>query len=68
MILLAFLDSFPIVFNFLANRINVTLIYSVTICEQKEKDCARSGSFQHKTALLFSTLMFAGFHNLSLLC
>ena len=24
------------------------IIYSVTICEQKTKDCAQSGSFQHK--------------------
>ena len=23
------------------------IIYSVTICEQKTKDCAQSGSFQH---------------------
>ena len=40
------------------------LINSATICEQKTKDCARSGSFQHKLQhRLFSTLMFAGFHN-----
>ena len=32
--------------NLLNNR-NMALTYSVTILEQK-KDCARSGSFQHK--------------------
>ena len=40
-------NSIPIILNLLANR-NIALIYSVTICEQKAKDCARSGSFQHK--------------------
>ena len=50
MFLLAILDltdSIPIILNLLTNR-NIALIYSVTICEQKTKDCARSGSFQHK--------------------
>ena len=54
MFLLAFLDltgttvnSIPIILNLLANR-NIALIHSVTICEQKTKDCARSGGFQHK--------------------
>ena len=37
--------SIPIILNLLTNR-NIALIYSVTICEQK--DCALSGSFQHK--------------------
>ena len=27
---------------------NVALIYSVTFCQQKTKDCALSGCFQHK--------------------
>ena len=30
----------------LTNDRNIALIYSVTISEQKTKDCARSGSFQ----------------------
>ena len=55
MFLLAFLDLTAhnvqehsyIILNLLTNR-NIALIYSVTICEQKTKDCARSGSFQHK--------------------
>ena len=53
MLLLAFLDltastfnSIPIILNIVSNR-NVALIYSVTICQQKTKDCARSGSFEH---------------------
>ena len=52
MFLFAFLDltahnvqSIPIILNLLTN---IALIYSVTICEQKTKDCARLGSFQHK--------------------
>ena len=36
----------PIILNLLTNR-NIALIYSVTICEEKTKDCARSGSFQY---------------------
>ena len=39
-------NSIPIILNLLANR-NIALIYSLTICEQITKDCARSGSFQH---------------------
>ena len=31
------------------------------VCEQKPKDCSRSGSFQH----MFSTLILADFHNQS---
>ena len=53
MLLLAFLNltastfnSIPIILNIVTNR-NVALIYSVTICQQKTKDCARSGSFEH---------------------
>ena len=58
-----FTRGIPIVLNLLTNR-NMASIYSVSICEQKTKDCAWSGSFQHKLQhLLFSTLMFAGFHN-----
>ena len=37
--------AFPVLI--VTNR-NIALIYSVTICKQKPKDCARSGSFQHK--------------------
>ena len=37
----------PIIFIVLTNK-NVALIYSVTICQQKTKDCALSGCFQHK--------------------
>ena len=40
-------NSIPIILNLLTNR-NIALIYWVTICEQKTKDCAWSGSFQHK--------------------
>ena len=40
-------NSIPIILKLLTNR-NIALIYSVIICEQKTKDCARSGSFQHK--------------------
>ena len=55
MFLLAFLDLTAhnvqehsyIILNLLTNT-KIALIYSVTICEQKTKDCARSGSFQHK--------------------
>ena len=39
-------NSIPIILKLLTNR-NIALIYSVIICEQKTKDCARSGSFQH---------------------
>ena len=44
----------PIILKFLTNR-NIALIHSVTICEQKPKDCARSGSFQNIT---YSTIVF----------
>ena len=55
MFLLAFLDLTAhnvqehsnIILNLLTNR-KIALIYSVTICEQKTKDCAWSGGFQHK--------------------
>ena len=40
-------NRIPIILNLLTNR-NIALIYSLTICEQKTKDCSRSGSFQHK--------------------
>ena len=33
---------------FLLTNSNVPLIYSVAICQQKTKDCAPLGSFQHK--------------------
>ena len=57
-------NSISIILNLLTKR-KIALIYSVTICQQKyTKDCARSGSFQHKLPL-FSTLMFASFPNQS---
>ena len=37
----------PIILIVLTNK-NVALIYCVTICQQKTKDCALSGCFQHK--------------------
>ena len=40
-------NSVPIILILLTNK-NVALIYSVTICEQRTKDCAPSGSFQHE--------------------
>ena len=61
--------SVPVILIVLTNK-NVALIYSVTICQQKTKDCALSGCFWHKlhfAALLFLSLMFAAFHNHSLL-
>ena len=39
-------QSIPIILKLLTNR-NISVIYSVIICEPKTKDCARSGSFQH---------------------
>ena len=56
----------PIIWIVLTNK-NVALIYSVTICQQKTKDCALSGCFQHKLQLrvLFLSLMFPTFHNQS---
>ena len=35
-------------FDCILTNKNVALIYSVTICQQKTKDGALSGSFQHK--------------------
>ena len=55
----------PVIFIVLTNK-NVALIYSMTICQQKTKDCALSGCFQHKLQqLLVLSLMFAAFHNQS---
>ena len=52
-------------FSILLTNQNVALIYSVPICEQKSKDCAPSGSFQHNTAAsLFLSLMFAALHDM----
>ena len=39
-------NSVPIILVLLTNK-NVALIYYVTICEKRTKDCAPSGSFQH---------------------
>ena len=44
MFLLAF-NNISIILNLLTNR-NIVLIYSVTICKQKTKDCERSRSLQ----------------------
>lgn len=53
-------------FSVLLTNKNVALIYSVTICEQKSKDCAPSGSLQHITAApLFLYLIFAALHDKS---
>ena len=53
-------------FSILSTNKNVALIYSVTICGQKSKDCAPSRSFQHNTAVpLFLSLMFAALHDKS---
>ena len=42
----------------------VPLIYLVTICQQKTKDCAPSGSFQHKRQhRCFYIWRFVAFHN-----
>ena len=47
-------------FSILLTNKSVALIYSVTVCGQKSKDCAPSRSFQHNTAVpLFLCLMFA---------
>ena len=48
------LKSIPIILIVLTNK-NVALIYSITICQKKTKDCAPSGSLQHRLqqALLF---------------
>ena len=58
--------SIPVILIVLTNK-NVALIYSVTICQEKTKDCALSGCFQHKLqhCKLFLWLMFAAFHNKS---
>ena len=40
-------NSIPINLNLLTNR-NISLIYSVTICEQRTKDFAQPGSFSHE--------------------
>ena len=57
--------SIPIILIWPTN-INVALIYSFKIWEQKTKNYAHSGSFQHKTAApLFLQLMFAAFQSQS---
>ena len=50
-------NSILIFSNVLTNR-NIALIYSVTISEQKTKDCELSGSFQHKLQHLWGTFVF----------
>ena len=44
-------NSIPIILNLLTNR-SIALIYSVTICERKTKDCARSGQLWCSLAFL----------------
>ena len=60
-------NSIPIILNLMTNR-NIALIYSVTICEQQQKKglCTVRELPTSTTAPLFSTLMFAGFHIVSL--
>jgi len=58
-------NSIPRILILLTNKY-MPLIYSVTICQQKTKDWAPIGSFQHNTAApLFLYLMFVVFHNQS---
>ena len=54
----------PIILILSTNK-NVALIYSVTNCQQKTKDCALSRCFEQTAALLFLSLMFAALHNQS---
>ena len=59
--------AFLSLLNLLTNR-NIAFIYSVTICELKTKDCTdgqEASNINYGAAPLFSTLMFAGFHNQS---
>ena len=57
--------NIPSILIILTNK-NVPLIHSVTICQQKAKDCVPSGSFQHSTeAQLFLYLMSVVCHNQS---
>ena len=53
--------SIPIILKLLKNR-NIALVYSVTIWEQKTKDCAlhgHQGAFKINYSTVVSTLMFA---------
>ena len=45
-------NNIPIILILLTNK-NVALIYSVTCCEQKTKDCAHEESFQHELRRCF---------------
>ena len=56
-------NSIPSILILPTNK-NIPLIYSVTICQQKTKDCAPSRSFQHKLQYL-CFYMFLVFHNQS---
>ena len=52
-------------FSILLTNKSVALIYSVTVCGQKSKDCTPSGSFQQNAAApLFLSLMFAALHDM----
>ena len=58
-------NSTPSILILLTNKI-IPLIYSITICQQKTKDCAPSGSFQHKLLhRFFLYFMFVVFYNQS---
>ena len=57
--------NIPSILIILTNK-NVPLIYSITICQQKTKDCVPPGSFQYGTEeQLFLYLMTVVFHNQS---
>ena len=46
-------NNIPIILKLLTKR-NIALIYSVTICEQKTKDCARQGA----SNINYNTIVF----------
>ena len=50
-------NSISIILILLTNK-NVALIYSVTICEQKTKDCAPSGPFREPPSIICNTVVF----------
>ena len=58
-------NSIPNILILLRNK-NVALLYSISICGQKTKDCTPSGSFQHKLQyhwVFLFLVMFATFNN-----
>lgn len=50
-------NSISINLILLTNK-NVALIYSVTICERKTKDCSPSGPFREPPSIISSTVVF----------